>query len=93
MQLPDYHEVIERPMDFSTVRKQLSDGAYANLEAFEVGSHACDYISKKFDISSILFSSLLFLFVVGLFFGYSVFTKPFSNLMLDMLLADERLML
>ncbi|XP_044507386.1 uncharacterized protein LOC123226891 isoform X2 [Mangifera indica] len=34
-ELPDYHEVIERPMDFSTVRKQLSDGAYANLEAFE----------------------------------------------------------
>ncbi|XP_044488937.1 uncharacterized protein LOC123213543 [Mangifera indica] len=34
-ELPDYHEVIEHPMDFSTVRKKLSNGAYASLEAFE----------------------------------------------------------
>ncbi|KAJ0077300.1 hypothetical protein Patl1_35740 [Pistacia atlantica] len=34
-ELPDYHEVIEHPMDFSTVRKKLSNGAYATLEAFE----------------------------------------------------------
>lgn len=34
-ELPDYHEVIENPMDFSTVRKKLSNGAYANLEQFE----------------------------------------------------------
>lgn len=37
MQLPDYHEVIEHPMDFSTVRKKLTGGVYANLEQFEVG--------------------------------------------------------
>lgn len=37
LQLPDYHEVIEHPMDFSTVRKKLSRGAYKNLEQFEVG--------------------------------------------------------
>ena len=45
-QLPDYHEVIEHPMDFGTVRKKLSSGAYANLEQFEVGTstanlHGC----------------------------------------------------
>ncbi|XP_077220916.1 uncharacterized protein LOC143854704 [Tasmannia lanceolata] len=34
-ELPDYHEVIEHPMDFSTLRKKLSSGAYANLEQFE----------------------------------------------------------
>ncbi|XP_021753235.1 bromodomain-containing protein DDB_G0270170-like [Chenopodium quinoa] len=34
-ELPDYHEVIENPMDFSTVRKKLASGAYANLEQFE----------------------------------------------------------
>ncbi|KAG1355349.1 cat eye syndrome critical region protein 2 [Cocos nucifera] len=34
-ELPDYHEVIKHPMDFGTVRKKLSSGAYANLEQFE----------------------------------------------------------
>ncbi|CAO2813888.1 unnamed protein product [Amaranthus hypochondriacus] len=34
-ELPDYHEVIKNPMDFSTVRKKLENGAYANLEQFE----------------------------------------------------------
>ncbi|GAB4838665.1 hypothetical protein Ancab_028209 [Ancistrocladus abbreviatus] len=34
-ELPDYHEVIEHPMDFSTVRKKLTIGSYANLEQFE----------------------------------------------------------
>ncbi|KAJ7957976.1 Bromodomain-containing protein [Quillaja saponaria] len=34
-ELPDYHEIIEHPMDFSTVRKKLDGGAYANLEQFE----------------------------------------------------------
>ncbi|KAG9442964.1 hypothetical protein H6P81_018818 [Aristolochia fimbriata] len=34
-ELPDYHEVIEHPMDFGTVRNKLSSGAYANLEQFE----------------------------------------------------------
>lgn len=36
-QLPDYHEIIAHPMDFSTVRERLSSGAYQNLEQFEVG--------------------------------------------------------
>lgn len=37
MQLPDYHEVIEHPMDFSSVRKKLTGGSYTFLEQFEVG--------------------------------------------------------
>ncbi|KAF6137652.1 hypothetical protein GIB67_020368 [Kingdonia uniflora] len=35
-ELPDYHEVIEHPMDFSTVRAKVLDGAYFILEEFEV---------------------------------------------------------
>ncbi|KAJ4962692.1 hypothetical protein NE237_022631 [Protea cynaroides] len=34
-ELPDYHEIIQHPMDFATVRKKLAGGAYANLEQFE----------------------------------------------------------
>ncbi|KAK6253199.1 hypothetical protein QUC31_014919 [Theobroma cacao] len=34
-ELPDYHEVIEHPMDFATIRKKLASSAYANLEQFE----------------------------------------------------------
>ncbi|GMH23635.1 hypothetical protein Nepgr_025478 [Nepenthes gracilis] len=34
-ELPDYHEVIEHPMDFSTIRKKLANGSYTNLEQFE----------------------------------------------------------
>lgn len=36
LQLPDYHEIITNPMDFSTLRKKLDSGAYATLEQFEV---------------------------------------------------------
>ncbi|XP_050231404.1 uncharacterized protein LOC130014551 [Mercurialis annua] len=38
-ELPDYFEVIEQPMDFGTVRKKLSSGAYGNLEQFEKDVH------------------------------------------------------
>ncbi|KAL8143685.1 hypothetical protein V2J09_016717 [Rumex salicifolius] len=34
-ELPDYHEVIKHPMDFSTLRKKLTSGEYASLEQFE----------------------------------------------------------
>lgn len=34
-ELPDYHDKIKHPMDFATVRKNLSSGAYASLEQFE----------------------------------------------------------
>ncbi|XP_052190576.1 uncharacterized protein LOC127800159 isoform X2 [Diospyros lotus] len=34
-ELPDYHEIIEHPMDFGTVRRKLEDGHYPNLDEFE----------------------------------------------------------
>ncbi|KAA8535922.1 hypothetical protein F0562_028400 [Nyssa sinensis] len=34
-ELPDYHEVIEHPMDFGTLKKNLAGGVYANLEQLE----------------------------------------------------------
>ncbi|KAH7692026.1 bromodomain-containing protein 7/9 [Dioscorea alata] len=47
-ELPDYHEIIAHPMDFSTVRERLSSGAYQNLEQFEsdvflISSNAMTY--------------------------------------------------
>lgn len=39
LQLPDYHDVIEHPMDFATVRKKLANGSYSTLEQFEVCVH------------------------------------------------------
>ncbi|KAL7250309.1 hypothetical protein ACSBR1_012337 [Camellia fascicularis] len=34
-ELPDYHEIIERPMDSRTVRKKLEEGRYSNLDEFQ----------------------------------------------------------
>ncbi|KAL5731256.1 hypothetical protein ACHQM5_004004 [Ranunculus cassubicifolius] len=34
-ELPDYHDVIEHPMDFGTIRKKLANGTYTTLEQFE----------------------------------------------------------
>ncbi|KAI4352691.1 hypothetical protein L6164_006915 [Bauhinia variegata] len=34
-ELPDYHDIIARPMDFGTLRKKLDAGVYNNLEQFE----------------------------------------------------------
>ncbi|GMH24988.1 hypothetical protein Nepgr_026831 [Nepenthes gracilis] len=34
-ELPDYHDIIEHPMDFATVRKKLANGSYCTLELFE----------------------------------------------------------
>ncbi|KAM7492714.1 hypothetical protein LguiA_035635 [Lonicera macranthoides] len=34
-ELPDYHDVIKRPMDFATVRRKLGNGKYTTLEQFE----------------------------------------------------------
>ncbi|OAY69483.1 Bromodomain-containing protein 1 [Ananas comosus] len=47
-ELPDYHDIIKHPMDFGTVRKKLSSGAYKNLEQFEkdiflISSNAMQY--------------------------------------------------
>ncbi|XP_062190640.1 uncharacterized protein LOC133893596 [Phragmites australis] len=34
-ELPDYHDVIEHPMDFGTVRRKLARNAYRSFEQFE----------------------------------------------------------
>jgi bromodomain-containing protein 7/9 len=36
LQLPDYHELIEHPMDFATIREKLLNDSYTILEQFEV---------------------------------------------------------
>ncbi|KAL6199388.1 hypothetical protein ACLB2K_029172 [Fragaria x ananassa] len=51
-ELPDYHDVIEHPMDFATVRKQLANGTYSTLEQFEsdvflICSNAMQYNSPE----------------------------------------------
>ncbi|KAI7725066.1 hypothetical protein M8C21_018359 [Ambrosia artemisiifolia] len=49
--LPDYHEIIEQPMDFGTVRSKLDKGLYSNLEELEadvylICSNAMQYNSS-----------------------------------------------
>ncbi|GAA0141519.1 chromatin/chromatin-binding, or -regulatory protein [Lithospermum erythrorhizon] len=34
-ELPDYHEIIEHPMDFSTIRSRLANGSYSTLDQLE----------------------------------------------------------
>eukprot|EP01018_Ginkgo_biloba_P009257 Gb_36938 [translate_table: standard] len=34
-ELPDYHDIIQNPMDFGTIRKKLAKGVYPDLEHFE----------------------------------------------------------
>jgi hypothetical protein len=49
-QLPDYKDIVKHPMDFSTVRKKLDKGAYANLEQFEVSLESVfgwSFLKKK----------------------------------------------
>ncbi|GFP98154.1 bromodomain-containing protein 1 [Phtheirospermum japonicum] len=50
-ELPDYHDIIEHPMDFATVRSKLGNGSYATLEQFEsdvflICSNAMQYNSS-----------------------------------------------
>ncbi|XP_022975698.1 uncharacterized protein LOC111475664 [Cucurbita maxima] len=51
-ELPDYHDVIEHPMDFATVRNKLANGSYSILEQFEsdvflICSNAMQYNSPE----------------------------------------------
>ncbi|CAH2069913.1 unnamed protein product, partial [Thlaspi arvense] len=50
-ELPDYHNIVEHPMDFSTVRKKLANGSYLTLEELEndvllICSNAMQYNSS-----------------------------------------------
>ncbi|KAK6785606.1 hypothetical protein RDI58_019061 [Solanum bulbocastanum] len=50
-ELPDYHEVIDNPMDFTTIRNKLRTGSYATLEQLEsdiflICSNAMQYNSS-----------------------------------------------
>ncbi|XP_051136208.1 uncharacterized protein LOC127254904 [Andrographis paniculata] len=50
-ELPDYHDVIEHPMDFATVRNKLRNGLYVTFEQFEsdvflICSNAMQYNSS-----------------------------------------------
>lgn len=63
LQLPDYHEIIAKPMDFATIRGKLSGGAYANLEQFEVIDEAICSVSAAFKYRS---SCFLISFIVGM---------------------------
>ena len=56
IQLPDYHDIIENPMDFGTLRNKLDGGLYSNLEQFEVGSdlHNSASVSEKVVVLLIL---------------------------------------
>ncbi|XP_076889887.1 uncharacterized protein LOC143540793 [Bidens hawaiensis] len=51
VELPDYHEIIEQPMDFGTIRSKLDKGLYSNLEELEADvyllcSNAMEYNSS-----------------------------------------------
>ena len=37
--LPDYFDVIKKPMDLGTIQKKLDSGAYTSIEAFEADVH------------------------------------------------------
>ncbi|CAN1143186.1 Bromodomain and PHD finger-containing protein 3 [Linum perenne] len=47
-ELPDYHEIVDNPMDFMTLTKKLNEGVYSSLEQFEkdvflICSNAMEY--------------------------------------------------
>ncbi|KAL8088435.1 uncharacterized protein LOC141697846 [Apium graveolens] len=51
-ELPDYHDIIQHPMDFGTVRNKLEAGFYSNLEQLEtdvflICSNAMQYNSSN----------------------------------------------
>ncbi|XP_022982158.1 bromodomain-containing protein 9 isoform X1 [Cucurbita maxima] len=54
-ELPDYHVLIENPMDFGTVRAKLDGGAYANLEQFEEDIFLICSNAMKYNASDTVF--------------------------------------
>ncbi|KAA0064646.1 Bromodomain domain-containing protein [Cucumis melo var. makuwa] len=53
--LPDYHVIIQNPMDFGTVRTKLDGGAYANLEQFEEDIFLICSNAMKYNASDTVF--------------------------------------
>ncbi|KAL3643513.1 hypothetical protein CASFOL_014328 [Castilleja foliolosa] len=45
-ELPDYHDIIEHPMNFATVRSKLGNGSYATLEQFELYNIQIDNVDS-----------------------------------------------
>ncbi|XP_006660374.1 uncharacterized protein LOC102704444 [Oryza brachyantha] len=51
-ELPDYHDNIEHPMDFKTIRQKLNNGEYANFEQFEGYVIALNYHGPELRIDN-----------------------------------------
>ena len=47
--LPDYFEVIKKPMDLGTIRKKLDNGVYTKLEEFEHHVHLVFYNAMMYN--------------------------------------------
>ncbi|XP_038900278.1 uncharacterized protein LOC120087359 [Benincasa hispida] len=54
-ELPDYHAIIQNPMDFGTVRAKLDGGAYANLDQFEEDIFLICSNAMKYNASDTVF--------------------------------------
>lgn len=85
LQLPDYHEIIEHPMDFGTLRKKLDEGLYSNLEELEVGNRLPSWIlvacsTRGFNFAPLMMNRLLWRQLWTMIFQY-------ANLQID-LFAD-----
>lgn len=57
LQLPDYHEIIDHPMDFSTIREKLLNDSYSNLEQFEVGCVGVSVLCYQLSFESLMFGT------------------------------------
>ena len=62
LQLPDYFDIIEHPMDFSTIREKLLNDSYSKLEQFEV---CC--VMFLLPVPLLLLAVLVFVFCVARF--------------------------
>ncbi|KAG9154235.1 hypothetical protein Leryth_000692 [Lithospermum erythrorhizon] len=85
-ELPDYHEIVEQPMDFGTLRKKLDGRAYKNLEELEadillICSNAMQYNAPD----TVYYRQMLWHFRPG---SYKRRCKGFANLLLAAMMAN-----